>query len=159
MPLTVCRFFKLLPNTNCKKCGYPTCLTFAMKGWRRERKRWRNARTRRQRPRRRWAAAFGRRRIRGVTIGRGERAVTVGEETVFFRHEKTFVRKPGLFQTFGSRRTHRRRTRMRAWTTGGPFASNARERRFKWTASPWWKRPEGRRPRWHAAVAAAVAAS
>jgi len=38
--------------------------------------------------------------IRGVTIGRGERAITVGEETVFFRHEKTFVRRPGLFQMF-----------------------------------------------------------
>src|ERR1019366_8033961 len=38
--------------------------------------------------------------IRAVTIGRGERALTIGEETVFFRHEKTFVRKPGLFQTF-----------------------------------------------------------
>jgi acetyl-CoA decarbonylase/synthase complex subunit gamma len=36
--------------------------------------------------------------IRGVTIGRGERAITVGEETVFFRHEKTFVRRPGLFR-------------------------------------------------------------
>ena len=31
MPLTGLQIFKLLPNTNCKKCGYPTCLTFAMK--------------------------------------------------------------------------------------------------------------------------------
>jgi ArsR family metal-binding transcriptional regulator len=23
--------FKLLPNTNCKKCGEPTCYTFALK--------------------------------------------------------------------------------------------------------------------------------
>jgi acetyl-CoA decarbonylase/synthase complex subunit gamma len=41
--------------------------------------------------------------IRGVTIGRGERAVTVGEETVFFRHEKTFVRRPGLFRVLDPR--------------------------------------------------------
>jgi acetyl-CoA decarbonylase/synthase complex subunit gamma len=40
--------------------------------------------------------------IRGVTLGRGERAITVGEETVFFRHEKTFVRKPGLFRVLDS---------------------------------------------------------
>jgi len=33
-----------------------------------------------------------------VTIGRGPRAITVGEETVFFRHEKTFVHKTGLFR-------------------------------------------------------------
>jgi acetyl-CoA decarbonylase/synthase complex subunit gamma len=37
--------------------------------------------------------------IRGVTLGQGPRAITVGEETVFFRHEKTFVRKPGFFRT------------------------------------------------------------
>ena len=40
--------------------------------------------------------------IRGVTIGRGPRAITVGEETVFFRHEKTFVRRPGLFRVLNS---------------------------------------------------------
>jgi len=31
MPLTGLQIFKLLPNTNCKKCGCPTCLAFAMK--------------------------------------------------------------------------------------------------------------------------------
>jgi acetyl-CoA decarbonylase/synthase complex subunit gamma len=31
MALTGLQIFKLLPNTNCKKCGYPTCLAFAMK--------------------------------------------------------------------------------------------------------------------------------
>ncbi len=31
MALTGLQIFKLLPNTNCKKCGQPTCLAFAMK--------------------------------------------------------------------------------------------------------------------------------
>jgi len=31
MPLTGIEIFKLLPKTNCKECGEPTCLAFAMK--------------------------------------------------------------------------------------------------------------------------------
>ncbi len=31
MALTGVEIFKLLPKTNCKKCGHPTCLAFAMK--------------------------------------------------------------------------------------------------------------------------------
>src|SRR5512140_3837545 len=31
MALTGLQIFKLLPNTNCKECGFPTCLAFAMK--------------------------------------------------------------------------------------------------------------------------------
>ena len=31
MGMTGLQIFKLLPNTNCKECGYPTCLAFAMK--------------------------------------------------------------------------------------------------------------------------------
>ena len=31
MAMTGVQIFKLLPKTNCKKCGYPTCLAFAMK--------------------------------------------------------------------------------------------------------------------------------
>ena len=30
MALTGLQIFKLLPKTNCKKCGMPTCLAFAM---------------------------------------------------------------------------------------------------------------------------------
>lgn len=30
MPLTGLEIYKLLPKTNCKKCGFPTCLAFAM---------------------------------------------------------------------------------------------------------------------------------
>ena len=31
MALSGVEIFKLLPKTNCKKCGSPTCLAFAMK--------------------------------------------------------------------------------------------------------------------------------
>ena len=98
MPLTGLQIFKLLPNTNCKKCGYPTCLTFAMKlaAGKEALEKCPDASPEAK-------AALGAASappIRGVTIGRGERAITVGEETVFFRHEKTFVRHPGLFQIF-----------------------------------------------------------
>ncbi|MCS7123242.1 MAG: (Fe-S)-binding protein, partial [Candidatus Aenigmarchaeota archaeon] len=30
MALTGLEIYKLLPKTNCKKCGFPTCLAFAM---------------------------------------------------------------------------------------------------------------------------------
>ena len=98
MPLTGLQIFKLLPNTNCKKCGYPTCLTFAMKlaAGKEALEKCPDASPEAK-------AALGAASappIRGVTVGRGDRAITVGEETVFFRHEKTFVRRPGLFQTF-----------------------------------------------------------
>ena len=96
MPLTGLQIFKLLPNTNCKKCGYPTCLAFAMKlaAGRESLEKCPDASAEAR-------AALGAASappIRGVTIGRGERAVTAGEETVFFRHEKSFVRRPGLFR-------------------------------------------------------------
>ena len=31
MALTGIQIYKLLPQTNCKECGFPTCLAFAMK--------------------------------------------------------------------------------------------------------------------------------
>jgi acetyl-CoA decarbonylase/synthase, CODH/ACS complex subunit gamma len=94
MPLTGIEIFKLLPKTNCKECGVPTCLAFAMslaagkatlaacpyvteeaKGKLTE------------------ASAPP---IRLVTIGAGDRALKVGGETVMFRHEKRFENPPGV---------------------------------------------------------------
>ena len=31
MALSGLEIYKLLPKTNCKECGFPTCLAFAMK--------------------------------------------------------------------------------------------------------------------------------
>ncbi|MGW8221647.1 MAG: acetyl-CoA decarbonylase/synthase complex subunit gamma [Syntrophobacteria bacterium] len=94
MGLTGIQIFKLLPKTNCGECGVPTCLAFAM------------------------ALASGSAEldacpyvsdeakaqlaessappVRPLTVGTGDYAVKVGGETVMFRHEKTFVNKPGL---------------------------------------------------------------
>jgi acetyl-CoA decarbonylase/synthase complex subunit gamma len=88
MALTGIEIFKMLPKTNCKECGYPTCLAFAM------------------------ALASGKAEldacpyvsddvkeklaeasappIRPVKIGMKDEVKTVGGETVMFRHEKTF---------------------------------------------------------------------
>ncbi len=96
MGLTGLQIFKLLPNTNCRKCGCPTCLAFAMKlaAGKEALDKCPDASAEAR-------AALGAASappIRAVTIGRGARAVTIGEETVFFRHEKTFVHQPGLFR-------------------------------------------------------------
>ena len=94
MALTGIQIFKLLPKTNCKECGVPTCLAFAMN------------------------LASGKAEldacpyvsdeakeqlseasappIRPVAIGAGERAFKVGGETVMYRHEKTFYSPTGL---------------------------------------------------------------
>ncbi|MDR1597020.1 MAG: acetyl-CoA decarbonylase/synthase complex subunit gamma [Treponema sp.] len=83
--------FKLLPKTNCKKCGNPTCMAFAMK------------------------VAQGSIAIdkcpdisaealaqlsdaaappmKALTIGDGDKQYKLGGETVLFRHDKTFVSK------------------------------------------------------------------
>ncbi|MDH5745310.1 MAG: acetyl-CoA decarbonylase/synthase complex subunit gamma [Candidatus Aminicenantes bacterium] len=88
MALTGLEIYKHLPKTNCKKCGFPTCLAFAM-------------------------ALAGKKTsldkcpditeeaklalesasqppMATITIGVGENKVEVGGETVLFRHEKTF---------------------------------------------------------------------
>jgi len=94
MALTGLQIQKLLPKTNCKECGYPTCLAFAMK----------------------LAAlqaelsacpyvsdeakasldAASAPPIRLVAVGNENRKIEVGNETVLFRHEKTFYHQPGL---------------------------------------------------------------
>ncbi len=88
MALTGLEIYKHLPKTNCKKCGFPTCLAFAM-------------------------ALAGKKTsldkcpditeeaklalesasqppMATITIGTGEDKIEVGGETVLFRHEKTF---------------------------------------------------------------------
>ncbi len=94
MALTGIQIYKLLPKTNCGECGVPTCLAFAM------------------------SLAAGKAElaacpyvseeakaeladasappIKPVVIGAGERKLTIGGETVLFRHEKTFVNRPGI---------------------------------------------------------------
>lgn len=94
MALTGLDIFKQLPKKNCKECGSPTCLAFAM------------------------ALAAGKTTlelcphvseeakenlgaaaappIRLVTVGTGDNALTLGDETVIFRHDKTFCHPTGF---------------------------------------------------------------
>jgi len=94
MGLNALEIFKLLPKTNCKKCGFPTCLAFAMQ------------------------LAMGKVSldkcpdvseeskaklqessappIKTVTLGKGESELKLGGEIVLFRHEKTFYNPTGI---------------------------------------------------------------
>ena len=89
MALTGVQIFKLLPKTNCKKCGYPTCLAFAMKLAARAVSIDKCPDMSEDAKAQLGAASAP--PIRPITIGTGDNAVTVGEETVMFRHEKKFV--------------------------------------------------------------------
>ncbi|MFZ5632443.1 MAG: acetyl-CoA decarbonylase/synthase complex subunit gamma [Bacillota bacterium] len=94
MGLTGLEIFKQLPKTNCKDCGQPTCLAFAM------------------------ALASGKASLDQcphvsdtakealdsasappvalVKIGAGEKAIELGNETVLFRHDKRFEHMTGI---------------------------------------------------------------
>jgi acetyl-CoA decarbonylase/synthase complex subunit gamma len=94
MALTGIQIFKLLPKTNCKECGQPTCLAFAMNlaaG-----KAELSACPYISDEARAQLSEASAPPIRPVTMGAGDNKITVGGETVMFRHEKTFVNKPGV---------------------------------------------------------------
>jgi acetyl-CoA decarbonylase/synthase complex subunit gamma len=94
MALTGIQIFKLLPGTNCKKCGSPTCLAFAM-NLASGKAELDSCPDVKPESREKLSAASAP-PIRPVTIGYGETAVKVGGETVQFRHEKTFFNPPGI---------------------------------------------------------------
>ncbi|MBF0336787.1 MAG: acetyl-CoA decarbonylase/synthase complex subunit gamma [Nitrospirae bacterium] len=89
MALTGVEIFKQLPKTNCKKCGFPTCLAFAMQLA--QRKVSLDACPDVSEEAKKSLGEASAPPIRGITFGAGARAVKVGEETVLFRHEKKFV--------------------------------------------------------------------
>ena len=95
MALSGIQIYKLLPQTNCKECGFPTCLAFAMKLAAKqielsdcpyvtdESKAL--------------LAESSAPPIRLVTLKSNGYELKVGNEVVLFRHEKTFYNKPGVF--------------------------------------------------------------
>src|SRR5512136_916013 len=89
MALTGLDIFKLLPKTNCGECGVPTCMAFAMK------LAAKNAELAAcpyaSEEAKATIGAASKPPIRLVKIGPPGAEVTVGNETVMFRHEKTFV--------------------------------------------------------------------
>ncbi len=95
MGLSGLAIYKLLPKTNCKECGFPTCLAFAMKLAARQAEL--SACPYVSEAAKAELDAASAPPIRLVTVGTGERKVEVGNETVLFRHEKTFYHQPGIF--------------------------------------------------------------
>jgi len=100
MALTGIQIFKLLPKTNCKECGVPTCLAFAMN----------LASGKAELDSCPYVSDEAREKlseasappIRPVAIGKGVRAATAGGETVQYRHEKTFYNPTLLAAVVGS---------------------------------------------------------
>ncbi|MHB8880993.1 MAG: acetyl-CoA decarbonylase/synthase complex subunit gamma [Thermodesulfovibrionales bacterium] len=89
MALSGVEIFKLLPKTNCKKCGHPTCLAFAMKLAQRQATLDLCPDVSEEAKKILGEASAP--PIRPITIGAGDKAVKMGEETVLFRHDKKFV--------------------------------------------------------------------
>ncbi|MHC4206086.1 MAG: acetyl-CoA decarbonylase/synthase complex subunit gamma [Planctomycetota bacterium] len=88
MALTGLDIFKLLPKTNCKKCGKPTCLAFAM-ALAQKRAKLEECPDVSEEAKEKLAAAAAPPMLK-VQFGTGDNQVTLGQETVCFRHEEKF---------------------------------------------------------------------
>jgi acetyl-CoA decarbonylase/synthase complex subunit gamma len=95
MALSGIQIYKLLPQTNCKECGFPTCLAFGMKLAAKQVELsdcpYVSDEAKEQ------LAASAAPPIRLVSLKANGTEVKAGNEVVMFRHEKTFYNKPGLF--------------------------------------------------------------
>jgi len=94
MALTGIEIFKMLPKTNCKECGFPTCLAFAM-GLASGKAELDKCPYVSDEAKEKLAAASAP-PIRPVKLAMKDGVKTIGGETVMFRHEKTFVNPPPL---------------------------------------------------------------
>jgi acetyl-CoA decarbonylase/synthase, CODH/ACS complex subunit gamma len=83
------------PKANCKECGYPTCLAFAMKLAAKQADLSACKYVSDDSASKLSDAAAP--PIRLITLSSNGHKLEVGNETVLFRHEKTFFHKPGLF--------------------------------------------------------------
>jgi acetyl-CoA decarbonylase/synthase complex subunit gamma len=93
MALSGLDIFKLLPKTNCGDCGVPTCMAFAMKLA--QKKAELSECPHASEEAKETLGAASEPPIRLVKIG-GANAMEVGNETVLFRHEKTFFHQTGI---------------------------------------------------------------
>lgn len=95
MALSGIQIYKLLPQTNCKECGFPTCLAFAMKLAAKQVEL--SACPYVTDANKAQLAESSAPPIRLVTLKGAASEVKAGNEVCLFRHEKTFYNKPGLF--------------------------------------------------------------
>lgn len=98
MALTGLNIFKLLPKTNCGECGVPTCMAFAMKLAAKNAEL--SACPYASEEAKKAIGAASKPPIRLVKIGPAGAEVAVGNETVMFRHEKTFVHQTAIAASF-----------------------------------------------------------
>jgi acetyl-CoA decarbonylase/synthase complex subunit gamma len=95
MALTGIQIYKLLPQTNCKECGFPTCLAFAMKLAAKQVEL--SACPYVSEASKAQLAESAAPPIRLVAVKADGHEVKVGNEVVLYRHEKTFYNRPGIF--------------------------------------------------------------
>ncbi|MBE9507231.1 MAG: acetyl-CoA decarbonylase/synthase complex subunit gamma [Chloroflexi bacterium] len=95
MALSGIQIYKLLPQTNCKECGFPTCLAFAMKLAAKQVEL--DLCPDVSDEARETLAESAAPPVRLVTLTANGREVKSGNEIVLFRHEKTFFNPAGLF--------------------------------------------------------------
>ncbi len=94
MALSGLDIYKLLPKTNCKECGFPTCLAFAMQIAKKAVSidkcpyMSQEAKTA--------LDAAAQPPIKLVGVGKGDNKLEIGNETVMFRHEEKFHRPAGI---------------------------------------------------------------
>ena len=89
MALSGLEIFKMLPKTNCKDCKFPTCLAFAMQlaAGKVELEKCPHISEEVKKA----LSEASQPPILKVEIGAGDESFVVGEETVIFRHDRTFV--------------------------------------------------------------------
>ena len=85
----------MLPQTNCKDCGFPTCLAFAMKLAAKQVELSLCPHVSEEANEQLSEAAAP--PVRPITMSSNGNEVKAGNEVVMFRHEKTFYSRPGLF--------------------------------------------------------------
>ncbi|UCD55645.1 MAG: acetyl-CoA decarbonylase/synthase complex subunit gamma [Candidatus Omnitrophota bacterium] len=94
MALSGLEIYKLLPKTNCKKCGFPTCLAFAMQLAAKKVSLDKCPDVTEDAKRALESAAQP--PIKLITIGKGDEKLEIGNETVLFRHEEKFYHPTGI---------------------------------------------------------------
>jgi len=95
MALSGIQIYKMLPQTNCKECGFPTCLAFAMKLAAKQIELsscpYVSEESKAQ------LAESSAPPVRLITLKGIGSEVKVGNEVCLYRHEKTFYNKTGIF--------------------------------------------------------------
>ncbi len=103
MALSGIQIYKMLPQTNCKECGFPTCLAFAMKLAAKQVELsgcpYVSAESKAK------LAESSAPPVRLITLKGIGIDVKAGNEVCLYRHEKTFYNKSGLFVRIKSSQT------------------------------------------------------